>query len=425
MSIQGDEPVGRSPTMCGSFKNLVDKIGGPLNLLLVTIPVAAGCSLGHASAVSRFIFSALSVIPLAGLMGDATEEIAEFSGPGIGGLLNATFGNAAELILGLFSVFNNLDTLVKASITGSIIGNVLLVMGMSMFAGGMKHRIQKFNKTAIGTSATVCVMASIAITIPAVTTSSSNGTEENHLSVGVAIILILSYCVMLIFSLITHKEFFAGEEANDGEKKEPEPVSLDRPAHDVESASPPPQTVHHQSTVLNVVSRPTIPKHGHEQPPKSALYKAIGMLLVASCFVAWMSEILCGAVEEAGELMGVSKVFMGVIIVAIVGNAAEHSTAVIQATKNNMDVSINIALGSALQIAMFVGPVLVLCSYARETPMNLVFTVLEVFAVFLALVIVWMVVQDGESTWMEGFLLMMLYLILALAFLFLATDDGA
>jgi len=297
-------------------------------------------------------------------------------------------------------------------------------MGMSMFAGGMKYRIQKFNKTAIGTSATVCVMASIAITIPAVTTSSSNGAQENHLSVGVAIILILSYCVMLIFSLITHKEFFAGEEANDGEKKEPEPVSLDRPAHDVESGSRPPPTVH-QSTVLNVVSKPTIPKQGHEQHDKSALYKAMAMLLVASAFVAWMSEILCGAVEEAGELMGVSKVFMGVIIVAIVGNAAEHSTAVIQATKNNMDVSINIALGSALQIAMFVGPVLVLCSYARETPMNLVFTVLEVFAVFLALVIVWMVVQDGESTWMEGFLLMMLYLILALAFLFLAPDDGA
>jgi len=233
--------------------------------------------------------------------------------------------------------------------------------------------------------------------------------------------LVTSSCWSSVWLLT--KNFFAGEES---EKKEPEPVNLDRPSHDVESgarqSSPSPSLEHH-STVLNVVARPAIPKHEHEKNKKD-LYKAILLLCVASAFVAWMSEILCGAVEEAGEAMGVSKVFMGVIIVAIVGNAAEHSTAVVQATKNNMDVSINIALGSALQIAMFVGPVLVLCSYARETPMDLVFTVLEVFAIFLALVIVWMVVQDGESTWMEGFLLMMLYLILALAFLFLATDAG-
>jgi len=380
--------------------------------------------LGHASAVARFITSAIAVIPLAGLMGEATETIAEFSGPGIGGLLNATFGNAAELILGLFSVFNNLDTLVKASITGSIIGNVLLVMGMSMFTGGMKYQIQKFDKTAVGTSATVCVMAAIAITIPAVTSSASNGGQEDHLSVGVSVILILSYCVMLVFSLITHKEYFAGEE-HENKEKSPEPVQLDRPQHDVEAAAPAKhhrQASSHKNQVLNVVARP--PTHNEEPLQKSHLYKAMALLLVASCFVAWMSEILTGAVEEAGEALGVNRVFMGVIIVAIVGNAAEHSTAVIQAYKNHMDISINIALGSALQIAMFVAPVLVLCSHARETPMNLVFTVLEVFAVFLSLVIVWMVVQDGESTWMEGFLLMMLYLILALAFLFLATDDA-
>jgi len=201
---------------------------------------------------------------------------------------------------------------------------------------------------------------------------------------------------------------------------------LDRPSHD-ESGSQSPSTsaphLGHQTTVLNVIARPAIPghEHGHD---KRELYKAIVLLVVASAFVAWMSEILCGAVEEAGEAMGLNKVFMGVIIVAIVGNAAEHSTAIVQATKNNMDVSINIALGSALQIAMFVAPVLVLCSYARDVPMDLVFDPLEVFAIFLALVIVWMVVQDGESTWMEGFLLMMLYLILALAFLFLSPDEA-
>jgi len=176
---------------------------------------------------------------------------------------------------------------------------------------------------------------------------------------------------------------------------------------------------------LDVFSKPTIPKTEPEHKSKAQLYKAILTLCVASGFVAWMSEILVGAVEAAGEALGVSRVFMGVIIVAIVGNAAEHSTAVMTAMKNHMDVSINVALGSALQIAMFVAPVLCLCSYIRETPMDLVFTQLEVFAILLALIVVWMVVQDGESTWMEGCLLCMLYLVLALAFLFVADDTSS
>jgi len=177
---------------------------------------------------------------------------------------------------------------------------------------------------------------------------------------------------------------------------------------------------------LDIFSKPPIPRdeeHEKEAHSKGALYKAILTLCVASAFVAWMSEILVGAVEFAGEAIGVNHIFMGVIIVAVVGNAAEHSTAILTALKNHMDVSINIALGSALQIAMFVGPVLCLCSYARETPMNLVFTNLEVFAVLLSLVVVWMVVQDGESTWMEGVLLLMLYLILAIAFLFVSDSE--
>jgi len=289
---------------------------------------------------------------------------------------------------------------------------------MSMFAGGTKYKVQTFNKTAIGTSATVCVMASIAITIPAVTLNSSNGHSEDKLSVGVSIVLILSYCVMLIFSLVTHKELF--EESGDGEKKSPEPVNLE--SVDLESAQQPSKKAGTAPNLLKVVTKPST-REPAEHHSKAELYKAGAKLLIASGFVAWMSEILVGAVESAGEALGLSKIFMGVIIVAIVGNAAEHSTAVMTAYKNNMDVSINIALGSALQIAMFVAPVLVLCSHAREQPMDLVFSLLEVFAVFLSLVIVWMVVQDGESTWMEGFLLMMLYLILALAFLFLTTDE--
>jgi len=313
---------------------------------------------------------------------------------------------------------------------------------MSMFAGGIKYPVQTFNKQATGTSATVCVMASIAITIPAVTVTESNSNAENHLSVGVSVVLIVCYCVMLVFSLVTHKHLYDVDGPEDEKKEKPDghAIPLDQPdskaeedetqmtqqkEHDIPKKSSRSGTLDRNAT-LAVFSKPTIPKDDDERPhDRKDLYKAIAMLCVASCFVAWMSEILVGAVEQAGEAIGVSKIFMGVIIVAIVGNAAEHSTAVVTAYKNHMDVSINIALGSALQIAMFVGPVLVLCSYARETPMSLVFTSLEVFAVFLSLVIVWMVVQDGESTWMEGFLLMMLYIILALAFLFLASDEGA
>jgi len=197
---------------------------GVLNLLLLCIPIAAGLYGAKVSPVAQFIFSALAVMPLAELMGDSTEVIAEYAGPGIGGLLNATFGNAAELILGLFSVFNNLDDLVKASITGSIIGNALLVSGMSMFAGGIQKggrlRVQTFNRGAVGTTATTAVMASVALTIPAVTKYvGTSPNSENHLSVGVAVVLIISYVTMLIFSLITHKEWFNEGEEDRAEKK--------------------------------------------------------------------------------------------------------------------------------------------------------------------------------------------------------------
>jgi len=278
-------------TSCGGT---FDIIGGPLNVLLVAIPIAGIIWGLNGNQVAQFVFSALAVIPLAGIMGDATETIAEFSGPGVGGLLNATFGNAAELILGLFSVFNHLDCLVKASITGSIIGNVLLVMGMSMFAGGCRHKTQSFNKTAIGTSATVCVAASIAIVIPAVTSSSSSKSEEQNLSVAVSVILILSYAVMLWFSLVTHKELFDADSSGEEKTKED-------------------------------ARRESGRESGGEKQMEMTETGAGGRLPSSSTAVAWMSEVLVGAVEEAGKSIGVSEIFMGVIIVAIVGNAAEHA----------------------------------------------------------------------------------------------------
>jgi len=425
------EPVSDAPK--GACARFTAAIGGPVNYLLISIVIAAVLWASDGSAVAQFIFSALAVMPLAALMGDATEQIAEFSGPGIGGLLNATFGNAAELILGLFSVFKNLDDLVKASISGSILGNVLLVLGMSMFAGGLKYPTQTFNKQAVGTSATLCVMTSVAITVPAITKTDSNTNSEDHLSAGTSVILIFCYCLMLIFSLVTHKHLFDGEE--DGKETKQDDLQLEEKttsSTDVELGTTSPAKSPTKSSPTsrrktNVFSKP--PRHGRENAAHGPvghstkrLYKAIFMLFTASCFVAWMSEILVGAVEQAGEDLGINKVFMGVIIVAVVGNAAEHSTAVLSAMRDQMDVAINIALGSALQIAMFVGPVLCLCSYIRDTPLDLVFTNLEVFAILLALIVVWMVVQDGESTWMEGVLLMMLYLILALAFLFVSED---
>ena len=357
---------------------------GWLRLFLAAVPVAIGLRIAGAGAIWQFLAAGVAIIPLAGMMGESTEHLAHRLGPGIGGLLNATFGNAAELIIALFALFKGLDGVVKASLTGSIIGNLLLVLGASLLAGGLKFRVQRFNKTAAGIGGTMMVLAAIGVLVPAIfhalpEVGACELELEHELSVAVCVVLMLAYLLSLAFSLVTHKSLYNPED---------------------ESRS-------------------------DDEGDVWGVKKAAGVLVGATILVAWMSEILVGAVEEASQALGLTEVFVGVIVVAIVGNAAEHSTAVLMALKNKMDLAVGIALGSALQIALFVAPVLVFASYLRPQPMDLLFTTLEIVSVLLAVLIARMVAEDGESNWLEGAMLLLIYAILGLAFFFHPGTPGA
>jgi Ca2+:H+ antiporter len=371
-----------------------------LDWLLVLVPVAIALrflpSLENPTAL--FIVSGLAIVPLAGWMGLATEHLAERLGSGIGGLLNATFGNAAELIIALFALSKGLTGVVKASITGSIIGNILLVLGLSFLSGGMKFRKQQFNRVAAGVSSTALTLAAIALIIPTVfhqtaaTVPVAQGgwtpAKEQGLSLAIAVVLFLTYALMLVFSLVTHRELFGAEESSKNVACE----------------------AGEELTRMEV-------EEGAHAP--WSMGKAVGVLLGATAFVALLSEFLVGAIESARQSLGLTEVFVGVIVVAIIGNAAEHSSAVLMALRNKMDVSIGIAVGSSLQIALFVAPVLVFASYLFGRPMNFEFTVPEVVAVVASVIIVEQISSDGESNWIEGLQLLSVYAVLAVLFYFL------
>jgi len=332
---------------------------------------------------SVFIVSALSIIPLAGYMGRATERLAEHLGAGWGGFLNATFGNAAELIIAIMALRAGLVDVVKASLTGSIIGNVLLVLGLSILVGGLRFPpIQRFNRTAASVGATMLVLAAIGLVIPAIfhqIVGEGAAGLERGLSLDISIVLIVTYVLGLVFSFRTHSHLYLGTGA-----------AMDQGVIDGD----------------------------HED--RGGALRALGLLLLSAAAVGVMSELLVGELEEAAHDLGMSQVFVGVILVALVGNAAEHSTAVLMAAKNKMDLSVNIAVGSSIQIAMFVAPLLVFLSYAiGPAPMDLHFTSLEVVAVVLSGGIMALVSLDGESHWMEGVQLLAVYVMLGLAFFFL------
>ncbi|HEY3217341.1 MAG TPA: calcium/proton exchanger [Candidatus Eisenbacteria bacterium] len=358
-----------------------------LLLLLVFVPIAAAAKGWGWGAVPTFACAALAIVPLAGLMGQATERLAARLGAGIGGLLNATFGNAAELIIALVALRRGLFDVVKASLTGSIIGNVLLVLGLSIVAGGLRRERQIFDRSAAAAGSTLLALAAIGLVVPAMfhfvaedavhraaLTPAREALLEHGLSVLIAIVLIVAYLLSLVFSLRTHRHLYAGQGAATAREA---------------------------------------PRAGH--PTRAML-----TLLAATILVAWMSELLVGAVEDASVVLGFTEVFVGVIVVAVIGNAAEHSTAVLMAIKNQMDLALNIAIGSSLQIALFVAPVLVFASYlVPDGPMDLRFSLFEVLAVMIAVAVVNLVAQDGESNWLEGALLLAVYLVLATAFYFL------
>jgi Ca2+:H+ antiporter len=355
-----------------------------LNWLLVFVPGAIALRIWPKleNETALFICSCLAVIPLAGWMGRATEELAEHLGHGIGGLLNATFGNAAELIIALMALSKGLTGVVKASITGSIIGNVLLVMGVSILGGGIKFSEQRFNKTAARASATTLTLAAVALTIPTVfhvTTAGHSGAwnrlTAQKLSLAIAVVLFVTYACVLGFELITHKQLY----------------SID----------------------------PQEGEAGQEERNGWSVSKSLLVLIFATSLIALMSEFLVSAVEAARSAMGLTEVFVGVIVIAVIGNAAEHSTAVLMAMKNKMSLSLGIAVGSSLQIALFVAPVLVFFSYLFGDPMDLEFTLPEVVAVIVAVQLIFQISGDGETNWLEGVQLLSLYLILGILFFYL------
>jgi len=359
-----------------------------LDWLLVFLPIAVFLEATHQSAVSIFVASCLAIIPLAGYMGTATEYLAERMGAGVGGLLNATFGNAAELIIAGLALHRGLQGVVKASITGSIIGNILLVLGLSVFLGGCKFPRQQFNRTAAALGSTLLALSVIGLLIPALfhhvaeeklqkgsLTLSQETYLERGLSLEISIILFVVYGLSLLFSLNTHKDLFRGDQAA-------------AEAH-------------------------------AEFKTGWSIRKSCGILLLATVGVAVVSEFLVGALEATAQTWGLSEVFVGVIVVAVIGNAAEHSTAVLMALKNKMDLAVNVAIGSSTQVALFVAPSLVFLSYASGNPMDLRFTLFEVLAVSIAVAVVNLVALDGESHWMEGVLLLAVYLMIAIAFYFL------
>lgn len=348
-----------------------------LNWLLIFVPATIALELLQPTSHALiFVTACLAILPLAGWLGKATEHLAHHTGEGIGGLLNATFGNAAELIIALMALQRGMHDVVKASLTGSIIGNLLLVTGVSVVAGGLKFKSQHFNRSGARSQATMLLLASIALILPATfhALAGDHPRKEHDLSLEISIVLLLTYALSLVFTLKTHKQLFGGERGK---------------AQEGESA------------------------------PWS-IRKAIGILAASTALIAWVSEILVGSVEVAAQSFGMTSVFVGVIVVAIVGNAAEHSTAVMVAMKNRMDLSLGIALGSSIQIAVFVAPLLVLVSYfIGPTPMNLVFTEAEVIAVALSVLIATQITNDGESNWMEGVLLLAVYAILGAVFFYL------
>jgi Ca2+:H+ antiporter len=346
-----------------------------LNLLLLFVPLAIIFDLLHASPLLIFIASALAIAPLASVLGESTGALASQCGPAIGGILSATMGNATEMIIAFFALHAGHINVVKASLSGSIIGNLLLVLGLSLVAGGLRNPVQRFSRTTSAMNSTTLMIAVAALVMPAVFNLTLFGTLQHHdvnlqhLSLWTSGVLIALYLLNLLFVFRTHRAAFA------------------------------------------------IPQR-EDVGPATSRTQAIVSLGLATVLIAGMSEILVDQIAPVTRALGMTELFVGVIVVALVGNAAENSTAVLMARRNRMDVSMSIATGASTQIALFVAPVLVFLSVAIGHPMTLVFNGFEIAAIVLSVLIVEMISSDGETNWFEGAQLLAVYAIVAVAFYF-------
>jgi Ca2+:H+ antiporter len=352
-------------------------LGHKLNVLIVFLPVALGLRLAGANDVAVFATSALAIVPLAGLIGAATDEAAKYVGAGLGGFLSATFGNAAELIIALLALQRGLTEVVKASLTGSILGNLLLVLGLAMFVGGWNRDKQTFNRTSVSAATGMLILTVVALLMPDIYAETLTDTRPLQapnileISVLVAIVMLAVYAASLVFSFKTHKELVGGEHSSG--------------------------------------------------PPELSRRDALLLLAIATALTGVGAETLVGSIEHAAETIGWSDLFVGAVVVAIVGNAAEHFSAVLFARRDQMDLAVGIAISSATQVALLVAPVAVLASMLLGHPMPLVFDHFELGALLFAVLGVSFLCLDGESNWFEGLLLLALYTIIAIIFYFVRS----
>ena len=364
-----------------SYKPIISPLENKLMWMLFAIPIAVYFELSEQRGYA-FVASMLAIMPLAWLMGKGTEEIAFRTSESLGGLLNATFGNAVEVIIGglaLFAAFNNhklaenMITVVQASLIGSILGNLLLVLGLAFLWGGLKHKKQQFNAQVSQTNGSLLLLALIGLVIPAAFAAANKGVSNDSivsLSRWTALVLLAIYCLNMLFQLKTHATLYA----TDGH---------------------------------------------HDEEAELSQKQAITLLLIATLFVAWMAHILVGSIEHAAEQFNLPYLFIGVILLPFFGNAAEHMTAVSVARKDKMDMSISIAVGSSIQIALLVAPFMVLLGWVMGVGMSLQFGLFETITCLVAVLITNFIIQDGESNWFEGVMLIATYLIIAMAFLYM------
>lgn len=381
-------------TLSRSLRNIFSDPSRWVDTLIVLVPVAIALAILHADPTAIFITSALGIVPLAGILGEATDALAHRAGARVGTLLNATFGNAAELIITIAAIRAGLLEVVKASITGSIIGNILLVLGLSVLLGGLKNGFQHFGRRTASVSVTMMAIAVIGLVIPAVfahAIEERSRLDIEYLSIGVAIALMIGYALNLVFTFTARE--LRGVPGAPEETKHVKPSAHSSDAH---------------------AKGDDVAEHA-----RWSIRRALLILAVSVIFIAALSEILVGAIEPLIRQQGLTELFVGVIVVPIIGNAAEHLVAVEMALKNKMEIALGIALGSSMQIALFVGPLLVFISLIEGHPMSLVFNPFELAALAASVVIAALIALDGESNWLEGAQLLIVYVILALAFFYL------
>jgi Ca2+:H+ antiporter len=377
--------MNQEATVLQPGSRLITFLRNPMNWLLAFIPITLILEhVGHASPPLVFFSAALAIVPIAALIVHATEQIATRTGDAIGGLLNATFGNAPELIISLVALRAGYLDMVRASLVGAIIANLLLALGVSFLLGGLRFHEQRFNQVATRAYSTMMFVAAISMAVPSafsrVFAPQGVVRQEQLLNIGIALLLLVAYVLYLVFSLKTHKESFASVESGED---------------------------------------------AHHEEGQWSMPVAGGALVVASVLAAWMSEVLVGAAEGTGKALGMSEIFIGIVFLAIVGGVAESGSAIAMARKNKMDLSVSIAIGSCIQIALFIAPVLVLASYfIAPEPLTLSFNRAEVGALGIAVLIGSLVSGDGQSNWFKGVQLITVYAIIALMFYLIPVIGG-